>query len=450
MSISSSLNAGVSGLNANSNKLATISDNIANSQTAGYKRADADFASMVLSANARTYTAGGVRTTTVREVDAKGGIIGTTNATDLAIAGRGMFPVTSIANVNAGDPTFPLMLAPTGSFQPDANGILRTASGLVLLGWPADMYGNVGEPARDTVASLQPIRIDRAAVAAAPTGNVTLNANLPAAATLPSAELGITFPITVEYFDTLGASQSLTFSFEPVGDGQLPDERPVPNTWTLTITDKASVRSGNDGVMGRYAIVFDASRDFAGSIKSLEPIGDPAESASYDGETGIISLALQNGQDIAVRIGAENGERPQFLNQLASVFSPVGVTKDGSAAGTFAGVTVDENGFMSINYSSGFSRVIYKIPVADVPNMNGLKAMDNQAFMITNASGPVYFWDAGTGPVGSVMGFAMEQSTVDIARELTDLIQTQRAYSSNAKIIQTVDEMLQETTNLKR
>jgi flagellar hook protein FlgE len=450
MSISSSMNAGVSGLNANSNKLAAISDNIANSNTAGYKRADVDFASMALSENSRTYTAGGVRSTTIRDVDAKGGITATTNATDLAIAGRGMFPVTNIANVNAGDPSYPLMLAPTGSFQPDANGILRTASGLVLLGWPADMYGNVAEPPRDTGAALQPVMINRAAVAAAPTANVTLSANLPAAATLPRADLSNEFPITVEYFDTLGASQSLTFSFRPVSDGALPEQAPVPNTWTLTITDNASVRPGNDGVMGQYTIVFDASRDFAGSIQSLTPVGAPGDSSPYDGETGVIALALQNGQDVSIRIGAENGQRPQFLSQLASVFSPVGVVKDGSAAGTFAGVSIDENGFLSVNYSSGFSRVIYKIPVADVPNMGGLKAMDNQAFMITNASGPVYFWDAGTGPVGSVMGFAMEQSTVDIARELTDLIQTQRAYSSNAKIIQTVDEMLQETTNLKR
>ena len=62
----------------------------------------------------------------------------------------------------------------------------------------------------------------------------------------------------------------------------------------------------------------------------------------------------------------------------------------------------------------------------------------------------MFLWDAGTGPTGGIEGFAREQSTTDIANELTQLIQTQRAYSSNAKIIQTVDEMLQETTNLKR
>ena len=90
------------------------------------------------------------------------------------------------------------------------------------------------------------------------------------------------------------------------------------------------------------------------------------------------------------------------------------------------------------------------VPVADVPNFNGLRVLDNQAFALSQESGSMFLWDAGSGPTGGIQGFAREQSTVDIAQELTQLIQTQRAYSSNAKIIQTVDEMLQETTNLKR
>jgi flagellar hook protein FlgE len=82
--------------------------------------------------------------------------------------------------------------------------------------------------------------------------------------------------------------------------------------------------------------------------------------------------------------------------------------------------------------------------------MNGLKALDGQAFRVSAESGNLYLWDAGTGPVGSIEGYALMESTTDIAAELTDLIETQRAYSSSAKIVQTVDEMLQETTNLKR
>ncbi|MGJ8609943.1 MAG: flagellar basal body rod C-terminal domain-containing protein, partial [Octadecabacter sp.] len=73
-----------------------------------------------------------------------------------------------------------------------------------------------------------------------------------------------------------------------------------------------------------------------------------------------------------------------------------------------------------------------------------------QAYVVTPESGSFYLHDAGSGPTGEIIGYAREESATDVAGELTDLIQTQRAYSSNAKVIQTVDEMLQETTNIKR
>ena len=155
-------------------------------------------------------------------------------------------------------------------------------------------------------------------------------------------------------------------------------------------------------------------------------------------------------QTIAVKIGSTLPDGPQHLSQLSSVFSPVGVTKDGSPAGAFTGVSIDGNGLISASYSTGFSRVIFQVPVVDVPNPNGLRVLDNQAFALSQDSGSMFLWDAGSGPTGGIQGFAREQSTTDIANELTQLIQTQRAYSSNAKIIQTVDEMLQETANLKR
>jgi len=90
---------------------------------------------------------------------------------------------------------------------------------------------------------------------------------------------------------------------------------------------------------------------------------------------------------------------------------------------------------------SGFRRTIFQIPVADVPNPNGLTAVNNQAYSVSADSGDLYLWDAGKGPAGSYAGYALMESNTDIAAELTSLIETQRAYSSNAKIIQTVDEM---------
>jgi flagellar hook protein FlgE len=451
MSISSSLNAGVSGLNANANKLATISDNIANSQTHGYKRADVDFSSMTVSdsnspntvGGGRWFTAGGVRTNAIWDIEAKGALTTTSNPTDIALTGRGFLPVTSLASVDGTTSAdLPFMLTSTGSFLPDANGYLRSPSGLVLMGWPADTNGVVAPQPRDSSSGLVPIQINRSSVAVQPTSTIDLNANLPATETRFGAS-GAMLPVTVEYFDNLGASQTLSFQFTPTLPALAGD--PDTHTWTLEIVDQASGLSG-----GTYEIVFGATPPNAGyptSVTQTAP-GTAPLSTAYDPATGDIALDLGS-QTITVGVGSTAGG-PQHLSQLSSTFSPTGVTKDGNAAGTFTGVSIDENGMLYASYSSGFSKVIYQVPVVDVPNPNGLRVLDNQCFALSRDAGSMFLWDAGSGPTGGVEGFAREQSTTDIANELTQLIQTQRAYSSNAKIIQTVDEMLQETTNLKR
>ena len=141
---------------------------------------------------------------------------------------------------------------------------------------------------------------------------------------------------------------------------------------------------------------------------------------------------------------------PNGLTQLSDTFAPTSITKDGSPVGNLTAVEVDENGYIMATYDTGFIRRIYQIPLVDVPNVNGLTSLNNQTFQVSPISGSFFLWNAGDGPTGSVVGYAREGSTTDVAAELTALITTQRAYSSNAKVIQTVDEMLQETTNIKR
>jgi len=138
------------------------------------------------------------------------------------------------------------------------------------------------------------------------------------------------------------------------------------------------------------------------------------------------------------------------MTQLSDSFAPISIEKNGSPVGNLTSVEVDENGNVNAIYDIGFTRTIYQIPLVDVPNPNGLIALNNQTYQVSPESGSFFLWDAGDGPTGAVAGFSREESATDVAHELTQLIQTQRAYSSNAKVIQTVDEMLQETTNIKR
>ncbi|MHA3914974.1 flagellar hook protein FlgE [Halovulum sp. GXIMD14793] len=432
MSISSALNAGVSGLRANSSRLATISDNIANSSTFGYRRADVDFSSVVISQNQGRYSAGGVTVDSFRDVESRGSLVSTSNSTDLAVGGRGMIPVTTIASIDDADPEFPLQMVATGSFRPDADGVLRTESGLVLMGFPADVDGNIPAQPRDSSAGLEPVQINRNQFAASPTTEISLGANLPAEATQAGSS-GDPYELTIEYFDNVGASQTMTLVFTPnvPGAGQ-------SNTWTVEVQDGAQ----GGAVIGQFDIEFDNSTGTGGSILAVTPT-----TGSYDGVTGIATVAADRGPiDISIGALGSNGA----LTQLSASFAPTSVTKNGSPVGNLTTVEVDPNGMVVASYDTGYTRVIYQVPLIDVANPNGLTALDNQAFAISDESGPLYLWDAGQGPTGEVIGYAREESTSDIAEELTMLIQTQRAYSSNAKIIQTVDEMLQETTNLKR
>ena len=122
MTISSALNASVMGLNVNATRLATISDNIANSATTGYKRSDVDFSSMVINSRSGGYSAGGVRATSYKQISSEGALTGTGNSTDISINGRGLIPVTDEFGVRESGVSRELMLVPTGSFAADQTG----------------------------------------------------------------------------------------------------------------------------------------------------------------------------------------------------------------------------------------------------------------------------------------------------------------------------------------
>ncbi len=432
MTISSSLNAGVAGLASNASRLSTIADNIANSSTYGYKRVVTDFHSMVIASGNNSYTAGGVGVSTQRLIDERGPLVATSNATDLAVRGQGMLPVTESTSVAAGGNDLPLRLTTTGSFRPDEDGYLTTTDGLVLMGWPANPDGSIPTYPRDSDGSLRPIQITKQFSSDATTA-VDLVVNLPASATEAGAA-GDSEALAIEYYDNLGVAQTLSVSFVPT----------VPttgssNSWTMIIEDSAS----DGAIVGNYTLEFDESTGLGGRLLSVtDSVGSP-----YDPLTGTLAVNVPGGP-IEFNIGAI-GE-PGGITQLSDSFAPVSISTDGSPFGILTSVEVDSNGFVRAFFDSGVSRVIYQVPLVDVSNTNGLETMDFQTYAVTPESGEFFLWDATDGPTGDIVSFAREESATDVASELTQLIQTQRAYSSNAKVIQTVDEMLQETTNIIR
>jgi flagellar hook protein FlgE len=262
---------------------------------------------------------------------------------------------------------------------------------------------------------------------------MNLGVNLPATDTATGSS-GDALPLSVEYFGNLGTSETLDITFTPtvpaVGSS---------NTWTMQITDSAQAGA----VIGEYTLVFDDTRANGGTLASVTTVSGGA----YNAGDGTLALTVDGGP-LTMTIGKVGD--PNGLTQLSDSFAPTSITKDGSPVGNLTSVEIDDNGYISATYDTGFIRRIYQVPLVDVPNTNGLISLSNQAYQVSPSSGSFFLWDAGDGPTGSVEGYARESSTTDVAGELTALIETQRAYSSNAKVIQTVDEMLQETTNIKR
>ncbi|WP_334191377.1 flagellar hook protein FlgE [Pararhodobacter sp.] len=430
----SSFNAGIAGLNANSTRLAAISDNIANTGTLGYKRVVASFQSMVMGgSHYGPYIAGGVRASTIRLIDERGAITASANATDLAVSGRGFLPVTAQSALNRSG-NLPLMLTTTGSFRPNADGLLENPAGLILLGWPADPDGSIPAFPRDTIGGLEPIRINSNQFASDPTTRIDVRVNLPATGTRADSD-GRSHDVALEYYSPLGTTDTLTMTFAPTvpATGQ-------SNEWTATVTDPTT-----GSVIGEYTITFDDQPPNGGRILSVATGG---AGGAYDPLTGEFIVTTDSGQDIALNIGMLGDE--DSITQMADSFIPVSTDRDGSPVQSLVGVQVDATGYVKAYYDSGLIRTIAQIPLVDVPNPNGLMALDNQTYQVSPDSGAMFLWNAGDGPTGEINGFSREESATDVAAELTNMIQTQRAYSSNAKVIQTVDEMLQETANLKR
>jgi flagellar hook protein FlgE len=452
MTISSSLNAGVTGLASNASRLATISDNIANSSTVGYKLARSDFSSIVNSRGSGTYSAGGVQVTTARVIDQPGALRSTNNATDLAVRGRGFLPVTQEASLDRQSSSLSVDLATTGSFRADKDGFLRSESGLVLMGWPANPDGTIPNFPRDTFDGLEPVRVNVNQSSGEPTTNMSLGINFPATFTSYQADSSgnqvVPDPITlpIEYFDNLGTSQDLTLTFTPTVPASAAD--PATNTWTLTLADSANAGT----TVAEYTVVFDDSRDTGGTIESITTVSSDRNAVApgegdYDPATGLLVVEVAGGP-ITLDVGSVASG--SGFTQFSDSFAPTQISKDGNPVGNLIGIDVDEAGFVRANFDTGIIRTAYQIPLIDMPNPNGLIPKDNQTYGISNASGSVFLWDAGDGATGDIVDFTLEESATDVAGELTSLIQTQRAYSSNAKVIQTVDEMLQETTNIKR
>ena len=206
--------------------------------------------------------------------------------------------------------------------------------------------------------------------------------------------------------------------------------------------------------LGSVDVTFADSGATAGSPASYTNVTSTATAPAafaFDATTGTATLTINNGttpQQVTIELGAPGTNTG--MTQFAGDYTPVESTLDGFESGQLVRFEIDESGDLYGVFDNSARRLLYNIPLAEVTNPDGLRQVDGNAYIPTQSSGDFQLNTAGTGTAGSITAGALEASNVELAEELTMLIQTQRAYSSNAKIITTVDQMMEETTALKR
>lgn len=435
MSIMNSLYNAVSGMNAQSDALGRISDNVANSQTAGFKRVDSRFEDLVAMAGSRQI-AGGVISSGAATNDVQGSIAQVENPLSLALNGRGFFSVARPVTRDAeGVPSFDgrQLFSRAGDFSLDRAGYLVNGSGDVLQGWQTDAAGT---PDR---ATLAPIVVDRSPLAAEPTSRIGLSANLPS-----TAAPGTTATTQAQAFDALGALQNLDLVWT---------KGAAANSWTLDVSLPGAA-GGAATSLGQFTVLFGANGAPAGTIGEIQDATGAALSTYTAGAPTAATLSFNAGtggatQTVALDLGMLGGTAgvTQFAGNAYELRS---LTRDGAAAAGFMGVAVREDGRVVATYDDGRSRTVGQVPVVTFADSDALERLDGQAFGLTQEAGSMRVSAVGESGAAQLETGAIEGSNVDIAAEFSRMIIAQRAYTANSRVVTTGDEMLQDVINLKR
>lgn len=447
MSLFGALFSGVSGLNAQSQQMSMISDNISNVSTTAYKGANADFSTLVTSAaNVSTFSPGGVLSNTNYDITKQGLIESSTSPTDIAIVGNGFFVVSDQAD-DAGDQLY----TRAGSFKSDFLGNLRNSSGFYLQGWALDNNDEILD-----VNNLETVNIRLVNGLATATNRVEMGANLDAAqeaytgvyAAGNMAEYHNTngvsgvrpdFSRSVQVFDSIGRAHNATIAF-------LKD--PATATWNAEVyAEAAEVEVGThpNGLLASGQVTFDGAGALAtNTLTPVYPVAVAGQPVGMDwlDTDGAIDSSIDF--DFGT-VGETNG-----LSQFATNYNVVFVTQNGAEVGQLNGVSISEEGFVVASFSNGEQQQLYKLPVATFFNPRALDPRTGNVYSQTIGSGAFNLQEAGIGGAGGIAPGALEAANVDLADEFTKMIVTQRAYSANSRVISTTDEMLDELIRISR
>lgn len=405
----------LSGLDAASEALSVISNNLANVDTDGFKDQNISFKDLFYQGygadgggtQLQIGDGVGVEATTA---DFSNGTISSTGVpTNMAITGNGFF-VTQ-------DPNGTVEYTRDGDFTVNSSGQLVTQSGQLVLGYPA-VDGVISPGGVPQALNLS----ETATNPASATTSFSLTSNLDA-----GADTGTTFSTPLTVYDSLGNSHTLDFTFTKTAD----------NSWSYNVTlPGADTGASSPTTVTSGSLTFDSS----GNLTSPS-----------SGITGISITGLADGaapMSLTWNLYGTGGAGD--LTQTAAASATEGTDQNGYPSGTLQSFSVDATGTIHGVFSNDQTTAIGQVAIANFQNNQGLQLVGNNSYMATQASGAAAIGVAGTGNLGSITGGAVEASNVDVATEFSKMIAAQRDYEASAKALTTMNTISDDTMNLIR
>lgn len=423
MSLYGTMRTGVSGMNAQANRLSTVADNIANANTTGYKKASTQFSSLILPTTGGAYNSGGVNTDVRYSISAQGTFTYTTSTTDLAINGKGFFIVNGSDGVE--------YLTRAGAFTVMDDGSLRNSAGFTLMGYP---YSSTEDPTIviNGFAGLEQINLASGELNVKASEKGYLHVNLPSNEAHP-----FTKATSLVAYDSLGNTRKLDFTYSTTATAGEWDVRvtyrdPETNDLYDMITG-APIASGDVNDATAELLVFDTDGKLDTGMSPTDLVL---------AELPIDGAVLK---ELTISIGGESGGS----TQLAAAFAAKGDI-DGIGPSGVSGYEISDDGVVYLKYENGDLVPKYRIAMANVQSPDNLKPLAGNVYSQSPDSGVIVMGYAGNGGYGTIISGALEDSNVDIAEELTSMIESQRNYTANSKVFQTGSELMEVLVNLKR
>lgn len=440
-----SFQQGLSGLNVSSKALDIISNNVANTNTVGFKTGGAIFADVYAASLTGSVsgkqTGAGSTLGAVRQTFTQGNLTTTNNPLDLAINGDGFFIV--------GRSDGPNVYTRNGQFELDKNGFIITPTGEKLMGFQSlastgqlpSPVGGLKELQIPIIGSL-PQTTDQIAIG----GNLDANSLSPKEA-YPSVFEGdadglfpldgdnwrdartYNFSTSIEVFDSLGKSHELTFYFEKLNADT------ATNTWRVHTSvdgDKPipdSVPGANDFI---WELKFDEKGLLVGSTgpDTINPFKVPPE---YTPDASPMSFSV----DFA------------NMRQIGGPYLITELTQNGYTGGELAGVSVGRDGIITGRYTNGETVALAQLGIQTFRNANALNSIGNNYWEATLESGLTAPTKPGEGVAGVISSGMVEDANVELTQELVQMIIQQRNYQANAQSIKAQDQILQTLVNLR-